>query len=292
MTRWAIAVTCHNRKDKTLACLAALFDCRWPADASYTVFLVDDGSSDGTAQAVKTGYPSVNILSGDGSLFWNGGMHMALAAAMAEGFDQYLWLNDDTTLVPEAIMMLWTTLETIRSRTGDDCIIVGSVRDHSTEAPTYGGVRRPSWWKRSTFVLVRPAAEPVWCETMNGNCVLIPRAVAEKVGNLDSEFAHGLGDYDYGLRARAAGVQAWIAPGFVGYCSRDSRLRAFAPETSLSERLRVMTSRKGLPPRAWARFTRRHCGMLWLIFWAYPYCRTVTDSCMSALLGRRKSANA
>jgi GT2 family glycosyltransferase len=219
-------------------------------------------------------------------------MHMALATAMAEGFDHYIWLNDDTTLVPDAIMILQAALDTIRARAGDDCIIVGSVRDHGTDEPTYGGVRRPSWWKRSTFVLVRPAAEPVWCETMNGNCVLIPRAVAEKVGNLDSEFAHGLGDYDYGLRARAAGVRVWIAPGYVGYCSRDSRLRAFAPETSLGERLRVMTSRKGLPPRAWARFTRRHCGMFWLIFWAYPYFRTVTDACMSALLGRKKSANA
>ena len=43
----ATLITCHNRKDKTLACLDALFSNHLPDRVLLDVFLVDDGSTDG-----------------------------------------------------------------------------------------------------------------------------------------------------------------------------------------------------------------------------------------------------
>ncbi|WP_333410708.1 hypothetical protein [Microcoleus sp. LAD1_D5] len=46
-TRIAVLLTCFNRKQKTLACLEALFNQTLPADTSLTTYLVDDASTDG-----------------------------------------------------------------------------------------------------------------------------------------------------------------------------------------------------------------------------------------------------
>ena len=46
----AVLLTCHNRKEKTVACLTELYNCTIPANYAFEVFLVDDGSTDGTAQ--------------------------------------------------------------------------------------------------------------------------------------------------------------------------------------------------------------------------------------------------
>jgi len=107
--RIAVLITCHNRKPKTLACLTALFNQTPPSSATTDVYLVDDGSTDGTAEEVHQAYPQVKILQGDGSLFWNGGMRKAFSEALKYDYDYYLWLNDDTILYPEAIASLLTT---------------------------------------------------------------------------------------------------------------------------------------------------------------------------------------
>ena len=81
MNRIAVLLTCHNRSEKTTACLHSLFQCYLPSDFVLDVFLVDDGSTDGTAELVTEKFPKVIIIHGDGNLFWNRGMHLAWSYA-------------------------------------------------------------------------------------------------------------------------------------------------------------------------------------------------------------------
>src|SRR5208282_764977 len=90
--RIAALMTSFNRRDSTLRSLTALVRQQGAADFALHVFLVVDGSTDGTADAVQSAFPEVRVLQGDGSLYWNGGMRMAYAAAMQESFDAYLFL--------------------------------------------------------------------------------------------------------------------------------------------------------------------------------------------------------
>jgi GT2 family glycosyltransferase len=276
MSRIAVLITCHNRREKTLACLDALFANRLSNDVSMHVILVDDGSTDGTSEGVRARYPSVEIIKGDGNLYWNNGMHSAFARAMEIGFDAYLWLNDDTILYRTAIESLIHASQEARERGGCSAIVVGSAQDPETGSLTYGGVVAKSRLRPFRYTLVEPGSLPVECHTMNGNCVLVPQNVAQVVGNLDPGFAHAMGDIDYGLRARNAGFKLWVAPGIVGTCPKNTINGTFNDKSlSLGSRWETMMAPKGLPIASWLLLTRRHGGVLWPVFFAWPYLRVL-----------------
>ncbi|MGF1603316.1 MAG: glycosyltransferase family 2 protein [Thermosynechococcaceae cyanobacterium] len=268
----AVLMTCHNRCETTLACLHILHQ----QDADFEVYLVDDGSRDGTAHAVQANYPAVNILQGHGSLFWVGGMRMAFQEALQSDHSYYLWLNDDTLLEPGALKNLLETHQFLMSEGQSDSIIVGSIKDPITGKQTYGGRSRPKRWYSFKFEAVEPAQVPKACDTMQGNVVLIPHSVAEKVGNIDTAFIHTLGDLDYGLRARKLGCSIWVAPGFVASCPQNSVQGSWADlQLPVHQRLQKVFQIKGFPLKAWTIYLQRHSGPLWLIYWLLPYLRAV-----------------
>ncbi|WP_082633849.1 glycosyltransferase family 2 protein [Candidatus Nitrospira inopinata] len=273
VSRIAALMACHNRVAYTTQSVRSL-NAQSVAGASVDLFLVDDGSHDGTAQAVRTIMPHATILTGDGSLFWCGAVRWAFAEAIRKDYDFYLWLNDDTMLDHDALARM---LETHRAVSADGCeanIIVGSTRDPYTGLFTYGGWSR---YQKATGLIswkkTPPHPEkPLACDTMNGNCVLISKSVVERIGNLDAAFVHSMGDLDYGLRATKNGCRVYIAPGYYGTCLGNTQ-SAFGEDgrAPLSVRWKQLIGPKGFPVRAWGIFTYRHKGPLWFLAWLWPY---------------------
>ncbi len=281
-SRMAVIMTSHNRREKTLECLELLSASKGIGFVELNAVLVDDGSTDGTAEAVSQAYPWVRVVRGDGSLFWCRGMHRAFETALHHGFDYYLWLNDDTTLYADALSRLFDCATAQRTQTGKPVIVVGSTVDAQTGMLTYGGERLAAWWRRTSFVKVQPGEQAQPCESMNGNIVLIPAESARRVGNLDPAFEHAMGDTDYALRANKLGVGVWVAPGVHGTCGHNSLSNTFLDSNlPLSKRWRQMLGRKGLPWRSWWVLTRRHAGFFWPLFFAWPYVRVVVDGALS-----------
>ena len=62
MATTAVLMTCHNRREKTKACLASLKNQDLPAGLSLDLWLVDDGSSDGTADMVRETWRDAHLL--------------------------------------------------------------------------------------------------------------------------------------------------------------------------------------------------------------------------------------
>lgn len=272
----AVLMTCHNRRDKTLECLATLFKNGDVPNIALDVYLVDDGSTDGTSMAVSSLYPNVKLIYGDGSLYWNGGMRIAFASAMAKGFDFYLWLNDDTFLFDDAVLNMLRTYEKVSEHGETNSIVVGSTRDIFTGHLTYGGEVRSSSWKPLAFKHVQPTTNPIRCITMNGNFVLIPKAAVAILGNLEQSFSHAMGDTDYGLRANAANIPLWVTPGFVGTCGHNSKSNTYLDKSlSLRTRFRKIFDVKGLPVAPWYVFTKRHGGFLWPLYFVWPYIKVI-----------------
>lgn len=256
MERLAVLITCHNRRDTTLKSLAALLDQELPSDSEIKVFLVDDGSSDGTGEAVNKLYPRVRLLRGDGELYWCGGMRLAWEEAMKEDFSAFLWLNDDTVLLPGALRGL---LETLSIKRKDECgIVIGTSLDSRSGDPSYGGRLRKNPGK-----IVKASGTPQECDLINGNIVLVPDTVAEKIGNLSREFRHTSADNDYGERAKKAGFRLWVAPGFHGLCDSHAGSPWTNPDIPLKERWKFLHSPKGQPPYEIYVYARRHSGIFW-----------------------------
>jgi len=270
-------LACHNRRLTTLNCLrrlhiAARNQCR------LKVFLLDDASTDGTAQDVQKRYPDVTILSGSGQLFWGGGMHLAMTQALREDFDFLLMLNDDVDLHTHGISLVLRDCGTVASHQKSNAqIIVGSTTAPDSDIVTYSGFRRLH--PRRPVKLARLDAmtcTPTACDTMNGNFVLIPRDVALLLGPVDKVFRHFLGDLDYGYRAVKAGARLWVSSGPVGACAASLRKKPFeAAGLSLAQRLGRINTPLGLPILPWTVFMWRHGGVFGLLELATIYFRVV-----------------
>lgn len=266
-------LTSHNRCASTMACLRHLSVAAAKAGIRVRAVLADDGSTDGTASHVAEHFDWVTVVRGDGSLFWNRGMHLAMQHAIeAGGHDPLLWLNDDTLLHEDALQRLLAASQTLQQQAGQPGIVVGATADAQTGRLTYSGCVVKSRWRAFAFNKVFSEHALVRCDTMNGNVVWLPREVVRRVGNLDPVFEHSMGDLDYGLRARRAGVPIAVAPGFAGTCSANPIAGSFMDHSlPLRRRWQLFINRKVLPPASWRHMTRKHGGLLWPLHFVWPY---------------------
>lgn len=253
MLKIAVLITCFNRRDKTITCLTSLFSAKLPDNYELEVFLVDDGSTDGTKKAVMKNFPLVNIFQGNGNLYWNRGMHMAWEMAIERDvFDFFIWLNDDVELFEDAFL---TILES--SLKHKDSIISGVMRTKKNDIPTYGG-------RDKVGNKILPNGKDKECYMFNGNFVLIPKYVFDIVGNLDYQFPHAIGDYDYAMRAKKSGIKFFITPYFSGNCDANKQLPDWClPQINLTKRFASLYSPLGYShPYYFFVYENRHFGIL------------------------------
>jgi glycosyltransferase involved in cell wall biosynthesis len=271
-------LTSHNRRAQTLACLQAFF-AQQIDDAELHAVLVDDGSSDGTADAVAAEFARCTVLHGDGSLYWARGMAMAEAEALRAKPDYLLWLNDDVVLSPTAVPAL---LHIAGDVTGP-VVVAGALVDPVTGVDSYGAVRRVDWHPMR-YALVPPNGSVQDGDTCNGNVLLVPAETLHVIGGIDGGFEHGYADFDYGLRVRKAGGRVVLSPTPVGTCSENTSFAARAQAAgTLRERLRVLGDVKGRPWRSEVRYLRRHASVWWPAIFAVPYLKA------AASVGRGRS---
>lgn len=247
----AVLLATFNRREKTLQCLKELFDQVIPGDVELEVFLTDDASPDGTANAVNKNYPLVHVLRGSGSLFWAGGMRNSWNEALKGDFDNYLLLNDDTVLKQAAIAQLLGC-----SNNYPDGICIGSTADDSGKI-SYGGRKLFVPHKVQNFSVFSDT-ESVECDMANANIMLVPRIVVNSVGILSGVYTHSIADFDYTIRAKKAGFHNYVVPGVLGYCEDDHGNNWRSSKVSLVERIKYLKSPKGLAYDEYLYFIRQH----------------------------------
>lgn len=247
MNSAAVLMTCFNRKEKTIKCLNKLHSIKKDID----VYLVDDGSSDGTSDAVAKEFPSVNIIKGSGALFWNRGMCLAWKHAGVFDYDYYVWLNDDVVLYDNC----FDEVVACSVLTDGKSIISGVIDSHDGNSIIYGGSDKNK-------KLIMPNGQMKKINNMNGNFVLIPRHVYHKIGNLDPLFHHDLGDVDYGLRAIKNNIDVLTTRVSIGSCDVNNFCRVRFWGVSLNKRFKKLYSPIGSNPKINFIFRKRHFGLI------------------------------
>lgn len=246
----AVLMTVFNRKDKTIECLNNLFEQDLPDDYNIKVYIVDDGSTDGTSEAVEKLFPKVMIIQGDGNLYWNRGMHKCWSIAKQSHHDYYLWLNDDTILYKNALSELIHCFNVVNS------IIVGACcSKYDNTLVTYGAREREG--------LVAPNGQIQPVTEINGNVVLIPTEIMDVIGINDPYYHHAAGDNEYGYRAEKAGYKTFLSRKFVGTCERHDTLnKCYDPQYPLIKRLKMLNTPFGARPKEHFHLMLQYFGLV------------------------------
>jgi GT2 family glycosyltransferase len=209
-----IVIPVHNRKELTRQCLACLAEQTY---RNFSAIVVDDGSTDGTAEMIQQEFPETVIMTGDGNLWWteatNWGVRYAQKHLVAGDENFVLTLNDDTLVKPDYLASMLSAYERHKP-----CLI-GSVSvdvDNPDKLEFAGNTFDPYFaggkalvgkFKHSYKELVKQK-EYVASDALPGRGTLIPMEVFDKVGLYDTEhFAHYMSDFEFSVRAKKAGYQ-------------------------------------------------------------------------------------
>lgn len=105
--RVSVVIATRDRKEKLLRLLGSIRASDHPSDA-LEIVVVDNASSDGTAEAVASAFPEVRIVRSATNLYCGGGRNAGMEAARGK---YLLIIDDDNILDPACISRLVAAME-------------------------------------------------------------------------------------------------------------------------------------------------------------------------------------
>ena len=218
MPRLSIVIVAYNSRGEIDACLASLIEAR-PA-VGHEIVVVDNASPDGTAAAVREGWPSVRVLDAGGNVGFARANNAGIRATSGE---LILLLNPDTVVPPGAVDTLVARLEA-----RPDAAVMGPrlVDGHGRAELSFGRMISPLAELRQKVLVVghdrRVAPISAWVERatrvprevdwVSGACLLVRRADAEAAGLLDERYFMYAEDVDFCATIRGRGRRILFTP--------------------------------------------------------------------------------
>lgn len=190
-----------------------------------SIFLTDDGCTDGTAKAaIEVAKPlPITILQSDGNSYWAGGMRIAWNAALSSDkiFDFFLLLNDDTYVKDNCFEELFNCHRYALLHYGKAGVYTGFVSSTTNDSDIIYGAKVYKGGILSKATPLSPTGTPQACSMINANILLISKEVPQAIGILDEVFIHAAADMDYGIRAMKAGFPVLTTANSCGTCYYD-----------------------------------------------------------------------
>ena len=218
MTELALVIVSYNARDDLEACLAQLHDA--PPDVGHTIVVVDNDSSDGTADAIRSGWPRVTLITASANLGYARANNIGIRATESS---LVLLLNSDTVPPAGAIDRLVKVLNTRPEvAIAGPRLIDAAGRLEISFGPMLSPFRE-LWQKclvgghrrRLPFVsafVERRARTERFVDWVSGACLLVRREDADAVGLLDERFFLYTEDVDFCAAARALGRRVLFTP--------------------------------------------------------------------------------
>jgi GT2 family glycosyltransferase len=239
-----VIVLNYNRRDDTLDCLSSLFRMDYP---NFKVLMVDNASSDGTAEAVRREYPQAEVLQNEKNLMYAGGNNAGIKFALEHGADWVLLLNNDTVVDGRLLSRMVDA-----ARSYPEAGVLGPMIYYyppksggggeggagGSEARGAGGGESKVWHPaqpgQPKIIWYAGGIVKLWMgltahrglretdtgrygtveatDYVTGCAMLISRKCLDKVGLLDTSYGMYAEDADFSLRARNAGFKLLFVP--------------------------------------------------------------------------------
>jgi GT2 family glycosyltransferase len=260
-----VVILTINQREKTLRCLASLRAVTGPP---FGILLWDNGSTDGTPEAVQAEFPEVYVHHSPANLGVASGRNAAAALATQLAHPKYLaFLDNDIVVEPGYLDALVRSLEA-DARVGQAQAKLRLARD--PERLNDGGGNRIQFWLGRT----RPVGfgeidrgqydQPVKCVSCGG-AMIVRTDLFHALGGFDPIFnPFGPEDLDFSLRLARAGYDALYVPDAVAFHEVSHTFG----DGSYSERY----ARHKV--RHWFVFMRRHASLaeqIAFVFMGAPY---------------------
>lgn len=202
-----VVVLNWNGKDVTPRCLESISRSSCPPDQ---IVVVDNASTDGSADLVRGAFPQVVLIVNDSNLGFAEGNNVGIRYLLERAFDLILLLNNDTVLDAQALCELKRAAETQPAAAYGATI-------YELAAPgalwyAGGSINRLTLDARHETVPEEVRGAPRPTDFITGCCLMFRADALRSIGLLDKDFFAYYEDVDWCLRARTSGVRLLYVP--------------------------------------------------------------------------------
>lgn len=215
-----VGVVSYNTRDLTCRCLGSALKAMHQRPG--LVVLADNGSTDGTLEAVATAFPDVVRLSFPENPGYGGALNRILARHPARFF---LAMNADVLMAEDGMIPLLAHLEN-----HPECALVGprlvgkdgKPQPSCKRFPTLGfacaellalnAVQPRNRWVHRFYYGDQDLTRPAWVETVSGAVMLIRSEAFRRIGGFDEGFRMYFEETDLCRRLRDGGYGVAFCP--------------------------------------------------------------------------------
>jgi GT2 family glycosyltransferase len=216
----SIVIVNWNTRDILLRCLASIYEGR--GKRAFEVWVVDNGSTDGSPEAVRERFPRARLIENKKNL----GFARANNQALRKIKSPYVaLLNSDTLLTPGAVDTIVDFMDgspdvgicgpQLLNEDGTKQNSIANIPGLATEVLNKSLLRRllPGRYPGKELDI----KEPMEVESIIGACMVVRRKAMEEVGLLDEDFFFFLEETDWCKKMREKGWRVFHHPGSRAY---------------------------------------------------------------------------
>jgi hypothetical protein len=205
-----VIVLCYNGIELTLECIHSLLNQEYSA---YQIYVVDNASTDGTVEIIRSRFPQIRIISTGANLGYCAGNNAGMALALKDHSDLVFLVNNDTRLDPGCISALvaaladhpqsgaigpmvytWDNRQCISSAGGKiDWLHADAINEGAGEMDHGQFPRRK-------------------VDYINGCGIMVTKTAVERAGMLDASYFMYWEETDWCQRIKRAGFDLWFEP--------------------------------------------------------------------------------
>jgi GT2 family glycosyltransferase len=220
-----------NQLKETIECVESLMGSNYP---NMKMVVVDNGSTDGTTEAIIQKFPNVESLRTEVNIGLERGYNMGIEHALKNGAEYVLAMNNDTIVDPHMVENLIYGIK--------NHIKAGVV---SPKIYNFFGDRTRLWCAGAKWALFPPRIKLIGSNAADGAefqkdfilpyvtscCILISPEVLQKAGLFDPSYYFYYNDWDMSARIWKAGYEIWfIADAHIWHKVSMSTLKAEKPD--------------------------------------------------------------